>query len=79
MNTIRASVVQAGTVFGSLEDTLQKVDKYVDLAKADGAELVVFPEALYVLLFSTRFRDIDIVILHLAVSEVIQSPPLLVL
>jgi len=44
-NTIRASVVQAATVFGSLDDTLQKLVKYTRIAKDEGAELVVFPEA----------------------------------
>jgi hypothetical protein len=44
-----ASVVQACTANGfSLGDTLQKLDQLVCLAKErDGAELVVFPEALY--------------------------------
>lgn len=42
------SVVQACTSAYSLEDTLAKLDRYVRLAKdRDGAQLAVFPEALY--------------------------------
>ena len=48
-NKIRASVVQAATAAYSLEDTLDKLEKLTRLAKErDGAQLAVFPEALYV-------------------------------
>ncbi len=46
---IRASVVQAATAAYSLEDTLIKLETLTHLAKErDGAQLAVFPEALYV-------------------------------
>lgn len=42
------SVVQTCTAAYSLDDTLAKLDRYVRLAKGrDGAQLVVFPEALF--------------------------------
>lgn len=48
-NTIRASVVQAATAAYSLPDTLTKLEHFARIAKErDGAQLVVFPEALYV-------------------------------
>jgi hypothetical protein len=46
-NTITASVIQACTVKYDLDQTLQKMTHYVQLAKnRDNAQLVVFPEAL---------------------------------
>ena len=48
-NTIKASVVQAATAAYSLPETLGKLEKFTRLAKErDGAQLVVFPEALFV-------------------------------
>ena len=50
-NTIKASVVQAATAAYSLPDTLDKLERLTRLAKErDGAQLVVFPEALSVML-----------------------------
>ena len=47
---IKASVVQASTAAYSLPDTLDKLERFTRLAKErDGAQLVVFPEALSVL------------------------------
>ena len=42
---VRASVVQACTASYSLQATLEKLERYVQEAKGDGAQLVVFPEA----------------------------------
>ena len=48
-NIIRASVVQTATAAYSLPETLDKLEKLTRLAKErDGAQLAVFPEALYV-------------------------------
>ena len=48
-NKVRASVVQAATAAYSLPDTLTKLEHFARIAKErDGAQLVVFPEALYV-------------------------------
>ena len=43
---IRASVVQACTASFFLPSTLEKLERYVQEAKDDGAQLAVFPEAL---------------------------------
>ena len=54
-NIIKASVVQAATAAYSLPDTLDKLERFTRLAKErDGAQLVVFPEALFVLLSLLR-------------------------
>ena len=48
-NFVKVSVVQAATAAFSLPDTLDKLEKLTRLAKErDGAQLVVFPEALSV-------------------------------
>ncbi|KAI0094934.1 carbon-nitrogen hydrolase [Irpex rosettiformis] len=44
-NTIRASVVQACTAAFSLSDTLDKLERFTQKAKAEGSQLAVFPEA----------------------------------
>jgi predicted amidohydrolase len=43
---IRASVVQTCTAAYSLADTLDKLEHYTQVAKQEGAQLAVFPEAL---------------------------------
>ena len=55
-NIIRVSVVQAATAAYSLPETLDKLERLTRLAKErDGAQLAVFPEALYV---ASRFHDL---------------------
>lgn len=59
-NTIKASVVQAATAAYSLPETLGKLEKFTRLAKErDGAQLVVFPEALLVHPFILMHRLMD--------------------
>lgn len=45
MAIVRAAVVQTAPVVFDREATLEKVERHVAQARADGAELVVFPEA----------------------------------
>lgn len=45
MKTVRVSVVQAGSILFDTERTLAKALDWLDAAAAQGAELVVFPEA----------------------------------
>jgi len=45
MPIVRAAIVQTSPVIFDREATLEKVEQYVAQARADGAELVVFPEA----------------------------------
>ncbi|ESQ29220.1 hypothetical protein EUTSA_v10023557mg [Eutrema salsugineum] len=42
---VRASIVQASTVYNDTPATLEKAEKYIAEAASDGAELVLFPEA----------------------------------
>ncbi|KAK1297274.1 Bifunctional nitrilase/nitrile hydratase NIT4B [Acorus calamus] len=44
-NTVRATVVQASTVFYDTPATLDKAEKFIAEAAAYGSQLVVFPEA----------------------------------
>lgn len=43
---VRAAVVQACTSAYALQPTLEKLERFARLAKEDGAQLAVFPEAL---------------------------------
>jgi nitrilase len=45
MPIVRAAIVQTSPVVFDREATLEKAEQYVAQARADGAELVVFPEA----------------------------------
>ena len=47
-NVVRASVVQTCSAAYSLSETLDKLDKFTRMAAQEGAQLAVFPEALYV-------------------------------
>ncbi|KAK1297272.1 Bifunctional nitrilase/nitrile hydratase NIT4B [Acorus calamus] len=44
-NTVRATIVQASTVFYDTHATLDKAEKFIAEASAYGSQLVVFPEA----------------------------------
>ncbi|MBO8831426.1 hypothetical protein INO48_14195, partial [Staphylococcus aureus] len=42
---VRASIVQASTVYNDTPKTIEKAGEFIAQAASDGAQLVVFPEA----------------------------------